>query len=1190
MKRTLLTLATALFAGLIALGTPTFQTRAQEPSDIRQLDEKQLKDNYDRLQRHRFYRHASDVYDNVLRLSQIDPDRVTVADRFVQAFYEGRWDEIRNSLQQFPEDMANSIYDRMLGDMAGRYVPVLSLDDFVGLSDASPSELNADRVRKLGLLLRAAVAPEQQIWLKKALQKGTRYLGEGDTQRTVTGRVLMHGGFDDLARAYLPNVVEASQIGDAEIRDEILQFLDSQAELDDFQQTQISGLWQRQADVLLDPTANSTDRQQAADRLAELLGRAGLASVEPLIRSLAGRNLDATLGLATALGKRAQGKTNDNNVPLRTHNLQAQKTLLQCVAEHTELSKSPWDSVAIAMADGWISEAEHTFAVHPSYRDTRPKPHVAPGDLVEAGPEGVWAQALPDSLQERIDICLAKAVLVSDRYQDAVQRIVTLAKRNPEAGALMAEEYLQAWASRHDPHVPEAVRKQYQLAADARIVVTPIMMEKNIADLAEIMRLFRAGDIRPGNAELLVGAFDVCYSNAEAYQSSHIEKVFGPIDQMDEDIFLHMIRMMTRGLSSQWREMGVQEAAGTRRSQSETLAMVRSGYQAALAMIDQRSQQHPDAWRVLALAGSLLSDWADFEYYQQLVADSSADRMEAFREKNNSAREYFAQAAEAYARGVADLGPGRYSIEAYLAWFHSLLGINSNGALNLSKPLDRQALNTLREAMRALPGGAGQAHVNLLAKHVQARMEDAENPLHEELKYKYLAGSLVLTQDSPFAFQATDKVSYYDQLLDEIRLETRVDGPNTIHREHEFGIILSVYHTEAMGRMANFGQYLTNELPPSNAPSRSSQPILATYKATPIQGRRDELEMNIREALGLFFDIRAVAFSPADVQPRPTERAGWEETVLAYIHLKAKDCSVDKIPRVQVNLEFLDLTGPVSISAESAETMIKVTDQPTAPRPFDRVDLTQVLDARDLQSSEEILLEIAATACGLVPEIDQLLDLPALEQQLPIARIDPHEGTLLRQVNSWGDTVHAVSERQWTIALDAASLIDPPGRIALQLPAARCEASTANRAYIDMDLVDLQEPVANVGPGSAAASPTELVERSDRRVQYAAAAGGGLLLLVLLAVAVRWLRGSGDRPLRARDVFRMPEQIDGFVIVQLLRALDTSHLVRLSPERRTELQHEIHRVQDACFGGNGSAGMPEEELRNVARKWLKIAC
>ena len=38
----------------------------------------------------------------------------------------------------------------------------------------------------------------------------------------------------------------------------------------------------------------------------------------------------------------------------------------------------------------------------------------------------------------------------------------------------------------------------------------------------------------------------------------------------------------------------------------------------------------------------------------------------------------------------------------------------------------------------------------------------------------------------------------------------------------------------------------------------------------------------------------------------------------------------------------------------------------------------------------------------------------------------------------------------------------------------------------------------------------------------------------------------GQRPLRARDVFHMPTEIDGFAVVQLLRALGGSELVRMS--------------------------------------------
>lgn len=1168
---------------------------ADAPNDAEaaKREAEELRKQYSRLVRDRYYRHAAAVYSQVQQFAQIAPDKLEPADLFFRAFYQGDWEEIRKTLERLPDDFAGEVYNRMLGDLAGRTAPLLTLDDFLGLADACPGELDTDRIRKLGLLLRVAVPAEQEIWLKQALQKGTRQLGGDGPKRANTGRILMHAGFDVLARTYLPSVAEAAQIADEAVRGEILTFLASQEELDRFQQSRIARLWVEQANVLTAADSDNGKRQQAADQLADLLGKAQAASFEPWVRELTQRDLAAVLNLAVALGKRAAGKTGDADVALRTNHLAAQKTLLQCAAEKTDLSKAPWAGVAAAMADGWISEAEHTFNSHPGYRTaTGNKPHVLPGELLASAPDGRWAEALPATMRERIDVCLSKAVLVSDRYQDAAKLIVALAARNPQAGVSLAEEYLKAWAYRHDPQVPEAIRRKYSLAADARIAVTPIMMEKNIAGLAEMMDLFRASGIPPGNAELLVGAFDVCYSKAEVYRRTHIEKVFGPIDGMDEDLFFHMIRMMTQGLSSRWRTMEVQVESGTRRSQQETLDMVRTGYQAAIDMIDQRCAKQRQDWKTLTLAGSLLSDWGDFEYYQQLAGDAGTDRMAVFREKNNLAEAHFVRAAEAYAAQVDKLTPKQFSIDMYLAWFHSLLGINSDGRLNLSKPLDRRALNTLRETLRKLPEAVVQPHINLFAKHVQARMDDTENPLHEELKYKYLAGSLVITKESPFAFQAGDKVAYYDDLLDETRLTTRVDGPSTICREHEFGIIFSVQHTEALGRMADFGKYLVNELPPANSPARRSleKSLVPTYRMGELQGRRDELELNIREALGLFFDIRAIAFSPKDVQPRPGDQPGWEETVLAYIHVKAKDASVDKIPRIQMSLEFLDLTGPVRITTESAETMIKVTDQPTPPRPYDRVDITETLDPRSLETTEEVLLEIKATACGLVPELETLLDLDALGRQLPVARIDPHEGTMLRQVNSWGDTVHAVSERHWTVALDAHQLVSPPRRIELQLPKPKVEAKVAYQAYVEMDLADLAEPLATVGQGEAVVPTAEEFKSDDRRLLYAEVGGGAILLVLLLFAAVYLARRSRQRPLRAADVFHMPSEVDGFVVVQLLRALGGSKLVRLSPVQQAEMQQDIHRLQASCFGGNGQSKLSEQELRLVARKWLRVAC
>jgi hypothetical protein len=1175
-----------ILAGAIAISCSAVAAGADAAATPEELAKQ-----YGRLRQARMYRNGSAVFDHVMRYSRMDESRITPSDRFLWAFYEGRWDEVRKTLERLPADLADAIYDKMLDDLTGREVPVLTLDDFLGLADASPTELRTERIRKLGQLLRIAVAKEQELWLKRALEKGTRRLGRGGAKKLTTGRILVHAEFDELARQYLPNAAAAGQIADLEVRDEIVRFLAAREEAEDSEQKQIATLWKEKAGLLSDPAGDWAEKQRAADRLAELLGKVPLATIEPWIRGLMRDDLDGGLRLALTLGKTAQARSPESDVLARTNNLRTQKCLLLCAGEHTDLAKAPWNTVATTLADWWVREAEWCAQRHPRFGSgSGAKPHVAPEDVLDAVPDGAWAKGLPESLRDRIDVCLSKVVLVSDHYEEAVTLIVEIAARNPKAGVSLAEEYLKAWAARHDPEIPEDVRKKHRLPEDARIAVTPIMMEKNIASLAKMMELFRRQGIRPQNAKLLADAFVVCYSHAEVYRRRHIEKVFGPVAEMDEEIFLQMIRVMNEGLGSRWRKIELQKESGTRRTQAETLQMVRDGYRTAVEMIDERAAKHPQAWRILMLAGSLLSDWGDFEYYQELAAETQTQRIAALREKNTRSEAYFTRAAEAYARQVPKLGRGGYVIDVYLAWFHSLLGINTSGDLNLSKPLDRRALNKLRELIRSLPGDAPQAHADKLARYVSARMEDKKQPLHEELKYKYLAGSLVITRESPFAFQANSKVNYYDELLNEIRLETRVDGPGTVHRDQYFGVLLSIHHTEAMGRMADFGKYLVNQTPPPAAPwSRPPPPPpVAVRKMRDAKGRRDDLELNIREALTLFFDIKSITFSPRDVQPRPTPNPDWKETVLAYIHLKPKDASVDKIPRIQMSFEFLDLAGPVTITAESAETMIHVTDKPAPPRPFQRVDLTAVLDARNLAGTEEVLLEITAAASGLVPELAELVDLDSLGRQLPVARIDPHEGTLVRQVNSWSDAVQAASERRWTVALNASSLLKPPQRITLQLPALKiADSSVKYQAYQDMDLVDLAEPVAVVGPaeGEVVVEPEAAHALWVRYGKLAAPVAMGLLLAVVLVGLL--LRRRGPRPVRARDVFHMPARVDGFVVVQLLRRLGSSHLVRLTETQRAHLQGEIERIEGVCFGSHGS-GLSEDELRGVARKWLQV--
>ena len=137
-------------------------------------------------------------------------------------------------------------------------------------------------------------------------------------------------------------------------------------------------------------------------------------------------------------------------------------------------------------------------------------------------------------MRDRFDAALSQAILVNADFDAASERIVELSKRNRPAALSLAEDFITAWAQAHNPQVPEELRKKYGLPEEARIPVTPVMMERNIDSLARMMGLFRQAGIAPRDYNRVVTAFDLAYSNAEAYRETHLEKVFGPVPQLSE--------------------------------------------------------------------------------------------------------------------------------------------------------------------------------------------------------------------------------------------------------------------------------------------------------------------------------------------------------------------------------------------------------------------------------------------------------------------------------------------------------------------------------------------------------------------------------------------------------------------------------------------------------------------------------
>jgi hypothetical protein len=1146
----------------------------------------------DQLLAFKFSREANDLFKTLELSGKADLSTLPVNERVIASFRLGDWAKIRAELTAMPGDYGRKVYDKMLLDLTESKKVNIRLDDAIAIVDLAPGTYTPDEVHRLGQLLGLTVPVNESYWLADRLSKGTEKVGGKDpAKRLLAGRMLLAGGFKDLARTYLPTLEEAQKLADEPVRTEITNFLTTQQESDTVRRGQVQRTWDENVRTLTDPNAklNDWEKLKAAQAIAKVIAQVPPSTLGPGFTELAKTNPAGAARILASVGQKAASERYVD-VATRTDMLKAQATLANLFAEQVDATAQTWNQLFNSLAESWVTDAEATFAQKTGAAPATAKV-IAPEDILASAPTGKWAAALSPGLRNSLDATMARLILVGTNFEEAADRIVDIGKRSPAAGVALAEDFLSVWAKTHNPQLPEPLRKKYELPEDARIPVTPIMMEKNVDSLARMMSIFRDAGIAPRDYDKVVNAFDLAYSSAEAYRTGHVEKVFGPLDQMDEKLFFLILSKMNTNLGERWRKMDVQRAGLTRRDESQTLGMVRDGYTNALQMIEQWLKGHPSGWRGLTLAGTLLTDWGDFEFFQELVSAETRKKMEGYKQKNLEAQDYFQRGAKAYAAEVPKLAPVDYSIEAYLNWFNGLLGIGSNGQLNLSKAMNRAALARLRESILALPDKAAKTHMSIFSKTVNARLNDEKDPLHEDLKYRYLASSLLITKDDPFSLGAEKKVAYFDELLKEIRLQTAVDGPNTIGREQDFGIIVSIIHTEAMGRVAKFGQYLTNDLTTVAAKTRkkgggAGPPARKMREAA---GPRDEFELSLTEALSPYFDIKSITFASPDVKPRPTDRTGWEETVLAYVLVRAKDASVDRIPPVGLELKFIDLTGPVTIPAESAETVIKIQSDSSTPRPSENVQLTQTLDNRQLLINGALPLEIKATARGLVPDLEQLIDLEALKKSIAVKNLNPHDGLQIKELNTW-DTkgVAPNSERLWTVALDSDPIRVADGQTEFHFPAPKPSvATTIYQSYSDMNLVTLPEPKVRIGPTNATGKLATASSHNELAI-WLSTVGAALLVGLVLYYTLRKKRAETIGGQTARDLFHMPREVDGFSVIALLRRLRTSPLIHLQEAQRNELQSDLQRVQQACFGAKAGA-MSEPDLRGVAEKWLRFA-
>jgi hypothetical protein len=300
------------------------------------------------------------------------------------------------------------------------------------------------------------------------------------------------------------------------------------------------------------------------------------------------------------------------------------------------------------------------------------------------------------------------------------------------------------------------------------------------------------------------------------------------------------------------------------------------------------------------------------------------------------------------------------------------------------------------------------------------------------------------------------------------------------------------------------------------------------------------------------------------MRSRPDRREGWRQTPYAYLMLQTKGPQVDRLPPLQLNLDFTDAAGFVVLPIESPALVLD-SHSPTPPaRPYRNLAVIQTLDERQVDEGK-LLLEVRAAATGLVPELEDILDLDFGE--LVVMRMEDQKSSPTGFVEAL-DEIAIQSDRSWLIELEAKE-----GTTIQQFafPESRADdTKVICQQYQDADLVTANPVVVMA---------TQL-EQVDWRQYLWWGAGAGVALLGLILLMVYLLRKPARRSVKA---FEMPQEINPFTVLGLLQKIQSQG--KLKESQRGELANSIRDVQQFYFAPQN--GHPSVQLEEIAQAWLR---
>ncbi|MDT8390119.1 MAG: thioredoxin family protein [Lentisphaeria bacterium] len=784
----------------------------------------------------------------------------------------------------------------------------------------------------------------------------------------------------------------------------------------------------------------------------------------------------------------------------------------------------------------------------PPVRTSRPRPtppFVPFQRLVEAklSPECVALLPREEADLHRFQVAVSR--LKSGRFdEESLLDVIAFNDRYPDSVASHCAAFVTDWAKTVNPN-KERPRTGFQSGAPPTgIPLTRARQEKNIAECARLFEVMRGGGVVLPD-DIILGGFRACFSKAEIISREDVFRVFPDVAALGDEFIVKLAADVIRELRENWinadNRQVLQEQYATNRTAADIDNETVRAYRGMIELVRERLTLSPESIPLRNVMAALSFDLAEFSKAAGLAT------LEEYTELRDNTFRMFEECYTIYQAGLPDLSPSHYSVDYLKYWFSAVFGASDLSAVDVNLEGDLTQLERVKASLDGMAEPYRDTHKTLFGQWIVSQW----GGLKPHVKLNVLQSTLEVLGEHDSVAALVNRMAMYQELLREIKLYAEVDGPTRVGAGRPFGLVLKLRHTDALEREAGgFSKYIQNQQQPY--PRARAQ---VDY--------RNNFARNISTALKDHFDIIGITWMDQSVRSVEIEQPHWRETPLAYVSLKALDATVDRIPSIQLDMDFRDDTGQVVLPVLSNTMIIDAATANPPPRPVANVDIHLILDTR--QAGEgELKLDVVMKGEGILPNPDSILKLPAAYSFGSGADV----AGLVLKLEQRDAAVIPHSEQNATYPVKWAGA---PWNNQFTFPDVTFDGATVTyEIYSDADIVPADKTVS-IGT----------VESNAWITRFWAVPA---VMLAVTALGVFWLRRKKQGPaVETATTFTPPSEVNGLSVLSLLERLRRSGCLTSEDERR-ELSADVREIEEACFSVDKKRDI---NLGAFATKWLE---